>query len=419
MAAPVIDIYQQLTILLALATLSHFTFKRFRQPTILGEIMIGVVLGPSLLGALNIITFDPTFVAIFANIGAIFLLFLIGLESDFRALYTSRNVLVAIGGVTLPLVAGFFFAYFLLPPGLSLGPVGTQFTMAMFIGAALVATSTAIAASILREMGLVQDRVAQTIMGAAVIDDVLGLLVLSIVVGMSRGAVNPIDIGVLMATAAAFIIVGVIVGIRFFSRAVVAIQIAGLRLGLRHGGFLIALAITFLYAFVAETIGLSAIVGAFLAGTMFAATPLRDEFSLGAGYLGALFTPIFFISLGLAVNIFAVTSGLVAFAVIIVLVAIASKFAGCVLAARLAKMSAKESVAVGWGMTPRGEVGLIVAVTALTAGIISNGLFSTMVVVLIAVSMVPAPLFRRAMIAVTRERETVAAVEVPETTGAS
>lgn len=413
MASPDLTaIYQQLTILLALASLSHFTFKRFRQPTIIGEIAIGVLLGPSVLGYFNVFTFDATLVATFGTLGSIFLLFLIGLESDVRALYTRKNFVVAVGGVVLPFVAGFLAALYLVPEGI--GANGTPFTMAMFVGATLVATSTAIAASILLELGLMRDNVAQTIMGAAVVDDILGLLVLSIVVGMSKGAVDPIELAVLAATAVAFVVVAILVGMYFFSRLVVRIQIAGMKLGLKHGGFLIALAITFLYAFVAESIRLSAIIGAFIAGSMFAATPLRDDFTQGAGYLGAVFTPIFFISLGLQVNVPTVSVALLGFAGILTLLAIVTKVVGCAIPARLARMTRNEAVAVGWGMTPRGEVGLIVALAAFSAAVIADSLFSVIVLVMVAVSIIPAPFFKSALAGVTREREKVAPPPEPE-----
>ena len=401
------ELYQQLTILLVVATASHFTIKRFRQPTIVGEIAIGVVLGPTVLGVFGIRLFDEALIATFAALGAIFLLFLIGLESDFRAIYTRKNFLVALGGVTLPLIAGFLAGYYMLPDSAA-GPNGDRMMMALFVGATLVATSTAIAAAVLLEFGLMREDVAQTVMGAAVVDDILGLLVLSVVVGASGGGLDLPRLALLVGTAVAFIVAGILVGMYFFSRIVVRIQVAGLRLGLRHGGFIVAMAIAFLYAFVAEVIGLSAIVGAFLAGSMFASTPLREDFREGAGYLGAVFTPVFFISLGLQVDLPAAQTGaeaLLLFAAVLTVLAIVTKVVGCAIPARWAKMTRNESVAVGWGMTPRGEVGLIVASTALAAGVVSDGLFSVIVLVMIVVSVLPVPLFRRALLAVAAERE--------------
>src|SRR5438093_7405769 len=169
-------VFQNLSLLLGVAVSSHFVIRRFRQSTIIGEIAIGILLGPSVLGFLTGFEFDQTVITLFAALGAIFLLFLIGLESDIRALYTRKNVFVALGGVALPLVFGFVTAVLMVPDP-SIGLAGTRFTMALFMGATLTATSTAIAASILLDLRLMREEVAKTIMGAAVVDDVLGLLV--------------------------------------------------------------------------------------------------------------------------------------------------------------------------------------------------------------------------------------------------
>src|SRR3989449_1042030 len=207
------------------------------------------------------------------------------------------------GGLPLPLVFG-FLAAFLLVPWSAVGVNGTHSRVAFFVGGAWPATSTAIAAAVLLDLGLMRQPVAQTIMGAAVVDDILSLIILSLVVGTSRGQLDPVSLGILVGTALAFLGVGMAVGLYFFRKVVVRIQVEGMKLGLKHGGFIIAMAITFLYAFIAEVVGLSAIVGAFLAGSLFGGTPLREDFTEGAGYLGAVFTPIFFISLGLPAPLF-------------------------------------------------------------------------------------------------------------------
>ena len=416
MAASTSEVFLQLTVILLVAVVAHFVIKRFRQPTIIGEIGIGVILGPSVVGAFGVVLFDPGLIESFAALGAIFLLFLIGLESDFRAMYTKKNFFVALGGVLLPLAFGFLTAYFMVGVDAIGSPDPNQFAMAMFVGATLVATSTAIAASVLLDMGLMRDDVAQTIMGAAVVDDILGLVILSMVVGMAKGGVDAVSLAVITGTAVAFIVVAILVGIYFFSRIVVRVQVAGMPLGLKHGGFIIAMAVTFLYAFVSEAIGLSAIIGAFIAGTMFSSTPLREDFTDGAGYLGAVFTPIFFISLGLLVDLRASMAqpSLFLFAGVLSVVAVVTKVVGCAIPARLAKMSRHESLSVGWGMTPRGEVGLIVALAALSAGVIGDGLFSIIVLVMIVVSVVPAPFFKRSLQVVAKEREEAKREEAPE-----
>ncbi len=404
MAAGATAIYEQLTILLTLAVASHLFSKRFHQSTLVGEIAIGIILAPTLLG--RFVGFDQTSVQTFAALGAIFLLFLIGLESDFRALYTRRNFFVALGGVLLPLLFGFLSAYF-LAPSTTVPAQSNQFLMSIFVGATLTATSTAIAASILLELGLMKKEIGQTILGAAVVDDILGLLILSVVVGVAHGAVDALGIALVMVKAVLFIVLGILVGLRLFSPIVVRVQIEGLKLGVKHGGFIIALAVALFYSFIAEAVGLSAIIGAFLAGTLFAAAPLKEEFTDGARYLEAVFTPIFFISLGLNVDLGAVlnTPPIFLFTIVLFIVAMVTKVAGCAVASWAQGMTPVEALAVGWGMTPRGEVGLIVAVTALTAEIIGSALFSVIVFVIILVSIVPAPLFRQALKAVEQERQ--------------
>ena len=412
-AAETQALFQQLTILLALATASHFLFRRWHLPMIIGEIAVGIVLGPSVMGNAALgsyrYMFDPAVVGTLAVLGSIFLLFLIGLDFDFRAVYTRKNVAVASGGVVLPLLLGFATALYLVPVA-SIGVNGTQFTMALFVGATLTATSVAITAAVLLELNLLKDRVAQTILGAAVVDDVLGLIVLSVVVGTTAGRVSPVDLVILVAEAVGFLVVGMAIGIYVLRRVVERVHIEGNTLGVPLGGFLIAVAITFLFALTAESLGLSAVVGAFLAGSVFANTTLQEDFSKAARPLAAVFTPIFFVSLGLQVDFPAVATqfGLIPFAIVLTIIAVITKVVGCSLPARLAKMTVREAVAIGWGMTPRGEVGLVVAFAALSAGVVGNALFSMIVVVLILVTILPAPLFRRALKAVQAERHAAA-----------
>ncbi len=409
-------VYEQLTILLTLGVASHFFSKRFHQSTLIGEIAIGILLAPSLLGHFQIFVFDSSFVSLFAALGAIFLLFLIGLESDFRQLYTRKNFFVALGGVLFPLAFGFLAAWFLAPPGSYPPTANAQFLMSIFVGATLTATSTAIAASVLLELGQLNQDIGRTILGAAVVDDILGLVVLSAVIGMAGGGIDALSVALVIGKAVAFIVVGILVGLYFFNPVVIRLQVVGHRLGVRHGGFLIALAVALLYSLIAETIGLSAIIGAFLAGTLFTSAVLKEEFTDGTRYLEAVFTPIFFISLGLNVDILAVlqTPEIFLFTIVLVVVALVTKVAGCAIAARLQNMTALQSLAVGWGMTPRGEVGLIVAVTALSAGIIGDALFSVIVFVIIVVSVAPAPLFKQALNAAQQEQRAKAVAATPD-----
>ena len=414
MASSDVRLFGQVSILIAIAVASHFTSRRFRQPTIVGEIAIGIVLGPTVVGfILNggqplgpecslgggsaCPGFDATLIQVFAGLGAIFLLFMIGLESEARQIYTAKNAAVAVGGVVLPWIGGFLLASSgaIVPDQfLTIGttPVD-RVAFATFVGATLVATSTAIAAAVLKELRLMRTEVARTIMGAAVVDDILGLMVLSIATGVAAGSVDTAGFAIVAAKAVAFVVVGTLLGVWFFSRLVTSVQVRGLRLGLKYGGFMLAIALVFLYSAVASFVGLSAIIGAFIAGTMFAATPLRNELREGAERLETIFAPIFFISLGLLVNLWLIPRELLLFGALLLAVAFLTKVVGCGGVARVFGHTTDESLAVGFGMTPRGEVGLIIAAAAL-GRVISTEVYSLIIVVMITVSILPAPFIR-------------------------
>lgn len=386
----------QLTVLLTVATASHFAFRRFQIPTIVGEIFIGVVLGPTAIGYLLGEGFwDPTFTGIFSALGAIILLFVIGLDSDLREIYSKRNLAIAAGGVVLPFLAGFFLAEVMLPDQ----PLAVK----VFVGATLVATSVAVTAAVLLELNALRTDVAKTIIGAAVVDDVLGLIVLSVSIGLAHGTLNTTNLVLLTATALLFLGAGAFIGIRYFNRLVNWAERKGQHYGLKHTGFTLGLGLTFLYAFLANYAGLNPIVGAFLAGATFSKSELTQDFQLGAEYLGAIFTPIFFVSLGLQVNLRMLDSGLALFGLALVAVAIASKVVGCWIPAELSKMSRGKSIAVGIGMAPRGEVGLVIASTALGLAVISPGLYSITVLVIVLTTVIPPPMFKRCLRRAIRE----------------
>lgn len=399
------DVFLQLTILLSVALASQFVIKRFRQPTVIGEIAIGVLLGPTvavpLLKSFGLIgptvqgLFDPQLITLFATLGAILLLFLIGLETNVKAIYRGRNILVALGGVAVPWILGFFVAREMIP---SADLLTDRFVVAMFVGATFVTTSTAIAGAILLDLKMIRTDVAQTIMGAVIVDDILGLLVLSIALGVAGGGLDLVQLGTLVTISILFIGIVLYLGTRHFSRLVFWMHRKAVKAGLNNAAFMVAMAVAFSFALLSEVIGLSAVVGAFLAGAMFSGSKLRHEFEKGVQFIGAIFTPVFFISLGLLVDAWTLNSGLLIFGGVLLAVAFGSKLAGCGLTARLAGMSRRESLAVGYGMIPRGEVGLIAAVIGQQQGILSQGLFSIIVVVTLIVSILPMPLLRRSLL---------------------
>ena len=345
-------------------------------------------MGPTILGQiLGHSIFDPAFTGMFAALGAIILLFVIGLDTDILSIYSRRNIAIALGGVILPLIGGYLLAEAMLP--------AEPFAGKLFIGATLVATSVAVTAAILLDLGAVKTDVGRTIIGAAVVDDVLGLLVLSVSIGVSRGRFDAVGLAIVMAMAVLFLVFAMFIGLRYFTRLVNWAEREGRRFGLKHTGFTLGLGLTFLYAFIANYAGLNAIVGAFIAGAAFSKSEVTDDFRLGAEYIGALFTPIFFVSLGIQVNLLGLDTSLVVFGLILVIVAIVAKVAGCYIPARLAGSSSDESLTIGLGMAPRGEVGLIIASTALSLAIIGESLYSIVVLAVIFTTIIPPPVFRR------------------------
>jgi Kef-type K+ transport system membrane component KefB len=374
------DVWFQLTFLIVVSIFASFLFARFGQPRIIGYIVVGVIIGPSLLGVIvppasipgvptqPVATGLPESIIMLAQLGAIILLFMIGLECDLKEIYTRRSISIALGGVLVPWGAGYFIAQAF---GFS--------SEAIFIGATLVATSVAITASVISQLGLIGTPVAYAIVGAAVVDDVLGMVVLSISKGLTQtGHFDVVAIGLLVVGAALFVVLGAWIGANILSRLVFSVQVSGFRRRLPMSGFVLALAIAFLYSFVAETIGITALVGAFVAGTAFSGSALRDGLRKGAQYMESLFVPIFFVSLGVAVDLAGIWEQ-IWFGLALTAVAVVTKIVGCGIPARFAGMSFWDSFSVGIGMMPRLEIALVIAYYGLTTSIINSELYSVIV----------------------------------------
>jgi len=370
-------IWFKLTLLLTVAIASNFLFARFGQPKIIGQILLGIVIGPSVIGLINVNQSDPADIVVsLANLGAIILLFMIGLECKIKEIYTKRAVVIALGGVLLPWAAGFAIAELMLPVP---PPPLDKFAQSVFVGAALVATSVAITAAVLREMGVLGSTVAKTILGAAVVDDVLGMIVLAISSGIAKGGgIEFIDLVLVIIAAVAFVAIGAFVGSRYLMRVAEHIEKKGIQHNLPESGFLFILSMMFLYSVIAETIGISAIVGAFVAGTSLAGCEFSSKFMERTAVLEWVFAPVFFLSLGILVNI-RLPLELWMFAIALTVVAFLTKLVGCGLPARYSGMSKKDAIVVGVGMSPRMEVAMIIALYALSVQIISHDVYSIIV----------------------------------------
>ena len=380
-----LDIWLELTIILAIAVIGHLIMSWIKQPTVVGELIIGIILGPSIVGALlGKALFDQETIELFAHFGGIILLFLIGLETKLSVVGDRKAIAVAVGGVLVPWLCGFAMARIFHYPA----------PEAIFIGAILTATSVGVTAMVLMEMNAVSTNTGKTIIGAAVVDDILAMIALSISEGVADPTVvfsitKVVEVSIV---AVLFIAVGAFIGIKVLNPAILRAHRIGQKRGLHSIGFMLALSLALLYAFIAETIGLSAIIGAFLAGTVLEPSELKKVFTSHTQSLGMVFIPVFFISLGLLVDLSGIARTFV-FVMFMTVLAILTKVVGCGVPCRLFGDSGHDSFTVGYGMVPRGEIALVMALIGLNAGIIDQDLYAAIVIMAILTTIiVPIPL---------------------------
>lgn len=386
-----------LTTVVVAAKLAGALANRIGQPSVFGEILAGLLLGPTVLNLLGLPVFAPAageaagpdLLAVIhdiAELGVLLLMFVAGLETDVVELRRVGTVAfwAAFGGVVLPMAGGVITAVAFGFP---------LYWEAIFIGTILTATSVSISAQTLLELGALRSREGATILGAAVIDDVMGIVVLSLVVAFARasgGGVDMAEIGLVSLRIVAFFGVAVYAG-RWFTPV---LRWAS-TLPVSQAVLSASLVLAFVYAWAAEYVGaVAAITGAYVAGLLIAQTPFKKQVDAGIHPLTySMFVPVFFISIGLQANGRELGERAI-FTLVLVLVAIVSKAIGCGVFARLFGFTTTESVRVGAGMISRGEVGLIVAGYGLAHGLIGRDVFSASVIMVLATTMVTPPLMR-------------------------
>ena len=378
------DSLMMIAALLLLAKVAGSISTRLGMPSVLGIIVAGLLAGPALFGFIE----QDAFVNNIGQVGVVLLMFLAGLETDPQGLRSVGKTafIVAIGGVILPLGAGYAIGI----------AAGMETMHALFLGAILTATSVSITAETLKEMGRARSREGSIIMGAAIIDDVLGVLVLSaLVVAESGGSIlEPIGKLILFS------------GMAFaFSRWVMPLIVAHhTRIESPDTRVAMALAMALGFAWVAFRVGgLADVTGAFLAGVMLSRTDLGHHITEPVSRLSySLFIPIFFVYIGTHVSSEDLTAAPLLCAAIIA-VAIATKIIGCGLPALLCRESVPTSLRVGAGMVGRGEIALVVASVGLSQGVVDSSVFSIAIVVTIATT-IAAPLLLKAAYQLTPSR---------------
>ncbi len=373
-----------LFVMFAAAKVFAEIFERFRQPAVVGEILAGILIGPSLLGWVEPNLTTETL----AEIGVILLMFAVGLETEPRAIFSVGKTAfaVAILGVMLPFVFGFGAV---IAFGASL-ELAQPTIVAAFVGAAMVATSVGITARVLADMNLLSHQSARVILAAAVIDDILALLALSVVAGLaSPDGINWPKIILTAVLAVGFVAFIALVGTRIVNKIAPKIS----HLHMRDPLFGVAMALCLGLALLSEEIGIAAIIGAFLAGMVLADLSDQEHLLHKSETLVALFLPFFLVNIGMQVSLEAFKSPLVlGFAVFITFLAVIGKYLGGMMAARgLGKRMASQ---IGMGMVPRGEVGIVAAQLGLTLGVLDQRLFSSVLFMAVATTLIAPPFLR-------------------------
>lgn len=375
--------------------------RRFKMPQVVGALLAGLLLGPAML---NVIT-ETEFIADTAEIGVIVLMFCAGLETDVKELKKSGKAafLIALCGIIVPLLGGLAVGHYYTSTGKIVSHAQcSELLQNVFLGVILTATSVSITVETLREMGKLKTPAGNAILGAAIIDDILGIIALTIVMSLADSSVNVFI--VLLKIVGFFIFLGV-VGIALYF--VYKKWLCKKRLGKQRyaiGVFVMCL----LLSFIAESVfGVADITGAFFAGLMISCSQRTSFIETRFSVLSYLYlSPLFFASIGLKVELKEMTSTLIIFTVILGIIAILTKVVGCALGALLCKYSSKESLQIGVGMISRGEVALIVASKGAAKGLISDDLLGPVVIVVVVTTIITPILLK--LVFHSKEKEKIA-----------
>lgn len=388
--SPFLQLAFELAIILLAAKAAGYISTRLGQPSVLGELLVGVLLGPSLIDILHLPFIDNASlgesISELSDLGVLLLMFIAGLELHLHELTSHRKVslLASIGGL-------------LLSVGLGWGAgrlFGIKDTAALLLGLAIGATSVSISARTLMEMGVLRSRVGLGLLGAAVVDDILSILAFSVFLAVATGSGGFWGLVWLAARMVIFLSAASAFGLWVLPRLARGVG----RLSIGQGELAFAIITLLAYSLAAELVGqMAALIGAFLAGLMFARTSEKAQIEQGMTALAyGLFVPIFFINIGLSVNLHDLPINALWLILAVTLAAILGKIFGAAAGARLGGFLGHEAFQLGTGMVARGEVTLIVAAAGIKAGLINGGAFSAIVAAVLLSTLVTPPLLRLA-----------------------
>lgn len=369
-------------ILLSTKVLGLLT-KKVQMPQVVGALLAGLILGPAGAGILS----ETSFLHEVAEIGVIVLMFCAGMETDIKELKASgkASFVIALCGVIVPLAGGYGAAYFFNRPDMIASDAGASvFLQNIFIGVILTATSVSITVETLKELGKLKTRSGNAILGAAIIDDILGIIALTIVTSMADSSVK---IGTVMLKILGFFAFAGVVGFLFYRLYKNWVDTAKKEL---HRHTIIAFVFCLLMSYIAEVVfGVADITGAFIAGLIISnvrrSTYLQSKFDT-ISYL--LLSPVFFASIGLKVVLPEMSSAIIWFSVVLTIVAILTKVVGCGVGAKLCKYQNYQAKRIGVGMISRGEVALIVASKGAALGLLSSAFLGPVIIVVVMTTII-------------------------------
>lgn len=376
-------------ILLFAAKLMAELFLRLKLPIVLGELLAGMIVGPFALGSFFVFDGQPLIkidgeLRILGEIGAIVILFIAGLEVTPKEFLRGgkSSFVVATCGVVIPFFVGFFV----------FGLFGFDAFQSMLIATALTATSIAVSVQVLREFGKLQTPEARLIIGAAIIDDILAIAVLSVVSSLGAGADGAIEIDPIHIVIVILQVLGFFAALLIGSLIIIP-RIVARKMWKAEGSIeAIATALFFGAAALAGMIGLSPIVGAFAVGMALSSSKVFEKIEHYVSKLGLIFAPLFFAFIGAQVDFRGINAEVLMLSGIIIVIAVATKYFGCGLPAMLFLKDKRKSMQVGIGMISRGEVGLIVAGVGVASGVLTSNVYST-IVIMVAVTTIITPLW--------------------------
>ncbi len=360
--------------------------ERLGQPAVLGELAGGVIVGVS---GLRLVDPHNVTIHLLSELGVILLLFLIGLETDLKKLMSvgGSASAVAVVGVTLPFLGGAALGHFL----------GMPMMVSVFLGASLTATSVGITARVLSDLGHLKDDESQVILGAAVVDDIIGLVLLTIVGTLAGGgALTFFGVGKIIVIAFGFVLLAIVIGSKLAPMLIRAID----RIEMQRGLFFSALVFALLLAWIADRVGSAIIIGSFAAGLVLARTHRGEEIQREVHDVAQFFIPIFFVVVGAAVDLRSINPfnpearGFLWIGLGLTFVGVVGKVA----AGFVVWKKGLKRIVIGVGMIPRGEVGLIFAQIGLASKLISGGLYSAVALMVMLTTFITPPLLRRLLV---------------------